>query len=289
MSKKFVARLVPALLALTAQMSIALAGDFPPYAVPRSAVHEASAGDRVYRLFVSTPPGYSNPENSARKYPVVYLNDGELFFSAAAGAPLLSYYNGVIEEAILVGVSYAVGEDPIASRQRDYTPVRDDAISPKTGGAKEYLDTLRTAIIPAIERDYRTDPARRILAGHSFGAVFGLYALFSEPALFSDYILVSPSLWYADHALAGIEARYAASHGDLKAHVYLAVGDLEGPVGGLKAIDMVNDEVAFAARLRSRNYQGLILRDEVLGPGVNHSTAFAHAYLRALEWIAPAR
>jgi predicted alpha/beta superfamily hydrolase len=275
------------MFAMSAQIAVALAGDFPPYAVPRSAVHDVSAGARAYRLFVSTPPGYSNPENASRKYPVVFLNDGELFFLVAAGAPLLSYYNGVIGETILVGVSYAVGDDPIASRQRDYTPVRDDAISPLTGGAKEYLNVMKTAIIPAIENEYRTDPARRILAGHSFGAVFGLYALFSEPDLFSDYILISPSLWYANHAIAGIEARYAAAHADLKARVYLAVGDLEGPGGGFKAVDMVNDEVAFAARLRSRNYQGFILRDEVLGPGVNHATAFTPAYLRALEWISP--
>lgn len=289
MPKSFAARLLAALLGFAAQSAFAVAGDFPPYAVPRSAVHEISAGDRVYRLYVATPPGYSSPENAARKYPVVYLNDGELFFLAAAGEPLLSYYNRTIAETILVGVSYAVGEDPIASRQRDYTPVRDDAISHVTGGAKEYLDVFKTAIIPAIESEYRTDPSRRILAGHSFGALFGLYALFAEPDLFSDYILISPSLWYASHALAGIEARYAAAHSDLEARVYLAAGDLEGPAGGLKAIDMVNDENAFASRLRSRNYQGLILRDEVLGPGVNHSTAFTHAYLRALEWMSPAR
>lgn len=261
----------------------------PAYAAPRSSVHEIKAGTRAYKLYVSTPPSYSSAENAGRRYPVIYLNDGDLFFLAAAGEPLLSWYNRILEETIVVGVSYAVGEDPIASRQRDLTPVRDESFANDTGGAREYLETIKTSIVPLIEASYRTDPARRTLAGHSFGATFGAYVLLTEPELFANYILVSPALWYADHALAGYESRYAGTHDDLKARVYMAAGDLEGPNGGLKRVDMVNDEIAFAAKLRSRGYQSLVLRDEVLTGGVNHATSFPTAYLRALEWMFPAK
>ncbi len=281
-------RVFISLIAAVFLCAAAPASEAPAYAAPRSAVHEITSGERTYKLYVSTPPFYSNPENAGRRYPVIYLNDGDLFFLAAAGEPLLSWYNRILEETIVVGVSYAVGEDPIASRQRDLTPMRDETIANETGGAPDYLETIKTEIIPFIEASYRADPARRTLAGHSFGATFGVFVLLTEPELFANYILVSPALWHADHALAGYESLYAQTHDDLKARVYMAVGDLEGPSGGLKSVNMVNDEIAFAAKLRSRGYDSLILRDEVLSGGVNHATSFPIAYLRALEWMFPA-
>ncbi len=268
----------------------AAANESVAYAVPRSAVHEVGAPQgRTYKLYVATPPGYGRPENAERLYPVIYLNDGELFFLAASGGPLLSYYNRVLEETIVVGISYAVGEDPLASRQRDLTPVVDASFANPTGGAPDYLALIKDKIIPLIEDAYRTDAHRRTLAGHSLGGTFAVYALLTDPELFANYIIVSPALWVASHSSAGLESAYAGAHEDLPARVYMAVGDLEGPKGGLKAIDMVNDEIAFAARLRSRNYKDFQLRDEVLDGGVNHATAFPIAYLRALEWLFPAK
>lgn len=286
--RKRFSRLFGALIVAAIAFAAARAADAPAYEVPRSAVHEIRSGERAYRIFVATPPSYDRPENAGRRYPAIYLNDGDVFFLAAAGEPLLSYFNGVIEETIVVGVSYAVGEDPIESRQRDLTPVESENFAAKTGGAAQYLGMIENSIIPLVERAYRTDPERRTLAGHSFGATFGAFAMLTKPGLFANYILVSPALWYGDYAIAETESAYALTHGDLDARVYMAVGELEGPKGGLKARDMVNDEIAFAARLRSRNYESLALRDEVIG-GANHAAAFPAAYLRALEWLFPAR
>lgn len=260
----------------------------PAYSLSGSAVRtlEAESG-RAYKLYVKTPPGYSQAANADRRYPVIFLNDGELHFLVAAGAPLLSYYNRALEEVIIVGVSYAVGEDPIASRQRDLTPTVDQSFANETGGAQAYFEFLVDEAIPLIERDYRTDPSRRTLAGHSLGGAFGAYALLRDPELFANYILISPALWYGDHWIARDEARYAADHRALKARVYMATGDLEGPKGGVQGVDLANDQVAFAARLHARAYEGLILRDEILDDGVTHATSFPIAFLRALAWMFP--
>lgn len=286
MLKRFGASLAFAFAAIVA----ARAETAPPaYAVPASAVHEVTAeSGRTYNLYVKTPPGYSQPENARRRYPAIYLNDGELFFLVAAGAPLLSYYNRGLEEVIIIGVSYAAGENPVSSRQRDLTPVADSSFANETGGGSAYLDLFKERIVPLIEREYRTDPARRTLAGHSLGGTFGAYALLTAPGYFANYIIVSPALWYGDHWIAGEEARYAADgHAALPGRVYMATGDLEGPNGGLLKVDLVNDHIAFAARLRSRNYEGLVLREEILDDGVNHATSFPTAFLRALEWLFP--
>lgn len=278
------------LAALAVAIGAARAEAPAAYEVAGAVVHEisSSATGRSYKLIVKTPPSYAAPENAKRNYPAIYLNDSELFFLVAAGAPLLSYYNRAIEEAIIVGVSYAIGEDPIASRQRDLTPVADESFKNETGGAPDYFEFLKNEAIPLIERSYRTDTTRRTLAGHSLGGTFGAYALLREPELFANYVLISPALWYGDHAIAAAEDQYSSGRRALKARVYMAVGDLEGPKGGLKGVDLVNDQIAFAARLRSRNYDGLILRDEVLS-GVSHATSFPASFLRAMEWLFPAK
>lgn len=278
-----------ALQAIIAIVAPAARAETPSaYALSGSAVHEIAAENgRAYKLYVKTPPGYSRPENADRRYPAIYLNDGELFFLVASGAPLLSYYNRALEEVIIVGVSYAVGEDPIASRQRDLTPISDESFKNETGGASVYLDFITGKAVPLIEQEYRTDPARRTLAGHSFGGTFGAYVLLKEPGLFANYILISPALWYADHWIASEEDHYADDRRDMPARVYMATGDLEGPKGGIKGVDLANDQIAFAARLRSRNYDGLVLRDEILDDGVSHSTSFPTGFLRALEWMFP--
>ncbi len=275
------------LMALAAA-PIACAQGQSAYAVAGSAVHDVrTKSGRAYRLYVKTPPGYSQPENETRRYPAVFLNDGELFFLVAAVAPLLSFYNRTLDEVIIVGVSYALGEEPIASRQRDLTPIADKSFKNETGGAADYLVFITETVVPLIERSYRTDPSRRTLAGHSLGGTFGAYALLNDPSHFANYILISPAFWFGDHAIAAAEERYAKANHALPARVYMAVGDLEGPRGGLKSVDLVNDQIAFAARLRSRNYQGFILRDEVLSADVSHSTSFPTGFLRALEWMFP--
>ncbi|MEZ5920226.1 MAG: alpha/beta hydrolase-fold protein [Parvularculaceae bacterium] len=260
-----------------------------PYMAPDTAVFEVGTADpaRTYKLYIKTPPGYDRTEESGRAYPVIYLNDGDLHFMTAAGETLLPYYNKAAAPVIIVGISYAKGEDAIASRQLDYTPAKDASFKNETGGAGRYLDFLKNSIIPFVEERYRIDSNRRAIAGHSLGATFAAYALFEHPGLFSDYIIISPALWFGGNAIANLEDGYSKAHSDLAARVFIAVGDLESPKGGLKRVNMVNDAQAFAVRLRSRDYGGLELRSEVLKGGVNHATSFAAGFARALLVLYP--
>ncbi|MEZ5894956.1 MAG: alpha/beta hydrolase-fold protein [Parvularculaceae bacterium] len=261
------------------------AQEAPPYQIAGSAVHElAGPKGRVYALYVKTPPGYDRPENAGRRYPVMIVNDGDLFFAAAAGASLLPTFNARAREMIIVGVSYAKGEDPIASRQRDLTPTAASGFKNETGGAATYLDWLDDTAIAFVDAAYRTDGARRALAGHSLGGVFAAYVMFTRPALFSDYVIISPALWYDDHAVAGLEARYARVHDDLDARVFIAVGELEGPRGGLKAVDMVADAQGFALRLASRQYPDTEV-ETLVASGADHAASFSASIAQAMEWV----
>ena len=124
---------------------------------------------------------------------------------------------------------------------------------------------------------------RKIFAGHSFGSLLGLHVLLTEPSMFSDYILGSPSLWYGKRLMYEREKQYAATHKDLKANVFFAVGGLERGKG---KEDMVGDMKQFEALLRSRQYPGLHIQSKVLADE-DHLSVAPMIMTRGLKWALP--
>ena len=53
------------------------------------------------------------------------------------------------------------------------------------------MQFLRQELIPLIHRDYRANPSDRSLLGHSMGANFALYTLFTTPDLFQRCVAAS--------------------------------------------------------------------------------------------------
>jgi len=263
-------------------------GSAPPkFEIPDSAVHEieSEALGRTYEIFVKTPPGYDSAEEASTKYPVIYLNDGPYTFQVASGVTRLPMNAGKFQKALLVGVSFARGENGMDSRVRDLTPTEDKSWTRyRTGGGPAYLEFLEREVLPFVETHYRADPSRRTLAGQSLGGSFGAWVLLTRPGLFDSYILTSPSLWFHGRNIFAFEERYAADHEDLKAKVYIAVGEHETPERGGTRNDMVGDQIAFVAQLRSRNYPGLIVRAEIID-GAIHETAFPIGFTRGAQWL----
>lgn len=241
---------------------------------------------RDYQVFVKTPPGYDKPENAGRRYPVIYLTDGPYTFQVASGLSRLPFSQGRFKEFVIVGVSWAQGEPAADSRRRDLTPWRDPSNKGETGGGPTHLRFLKSQVLPLIESRYRIDAANRTLAGQSYGGLFGLWVAFHEPELFKNYVLTSPSIWFADKQLLKDEAAWATSHKDLKATIYLAVGSREhpGPQCPDCERDMVGDQARLIATLKARNYPGLRLRGEVVEDGF-HETTFPVGLMRGMQWL----
>lgn len=114
-----------------------------------------------------------------------------------------------VEDFILVGLSYAVGDEPMPSRRRDYTPTPEDgpdaAPVATHGKSADYIRYLRDRVLPFVARRYRTDEQRRLYLGHSYGGLLGTQILLSTPDMFAGYILGSPSYWYGEHAMVAQE------------------------------------------------------------------------------------
>ncbi|WP_311240194.1 MULTISPECIES: alpha/beta hydrolase-fold protein [unclassified Xanthomonas] len=258
-------------------------GEGQPYELADTQVWDVPdpATGRTYQVFVALPRGYA--ENPQRRYPVLYATDGDYAFPLVKQiARRLNGEGPAIEDFILVGLSYAVGDEPMPSRRRDYTPTPEDGPTAAPvathGKSADYIRYLRDRVLPFVANRYRIDEQRRLYLGHSYGGLLGTQILLSTPEMFAGYILGSPSYWYGEHAMVVQEKSFAASHTDLPAQVYMYVGEYE-QVRYHQNYDMVIDAQHMAQALRARHYPSLqveldVLNDEdhlTIGPrGATH-------------------
>lgn len=146
-------------------------------------------------ILIRLPKDYNY---SVKKYPVLYVLDGEFFFQQANSVinflSECSYiYNKPIPDMIVVAL---VNID----RNRDYTPTYapnqlGSLYYPTSGGGAKFLNFLEKELIPEIDNQYRTQ-SFRTLTGWSFGGLFTVYTYAKKPELFSAYLAISPSLWW---------------------------------------------------------------------------------------------
>lgn len=191
----------------------------PPFALARTGTFDLAARDgSSYRILVAWPDEPPPPSG----YPVIVLIDGQALFATAVTAARLqatrSEVTGVAP-AVIVGIGYP-GEAPFDAerRQRDLLPV--------AGGADRFLATIIAEILPAVERVAPLDPARRTLVGHSYGGLFTLHALFTQPHLFGAHVAGSPSIWWNERAILATEERFRTGTGRA-GRLLIAVGGAE--------------------------------------------------------------
>jgi predicted alpha/beta superfamily hydrolase len=235
-------------------------------------LHSAATG-RDYDIQVSLPADYAR--NPGARYPVLYIVDGQWDFKLMLSVQGGLVYDRFTPQIIIVGITWSGANANYDSlRAMDLTPAATRRL-PGSGAAPQFLAFIKDQLIPFVEATYRADPARRVLMGSSFGGLFTLYALFSDPSLFAGYMAGSPSVTYAGRTGFALEASYAAAHRDLPVRLYIAVGSIE---------DLANPVQEFWGVVRSRNYAGLTLETRVI-EGERHSGNKPEAFNRGLRFI----
>lgn len=247
---------------------------------------------RDYALWVALPSGYA--AHPQKRYPVVYVTDALYSFPLVRSIRNLVGQQGVnIEDFILVGLPPQEGLTSKQSRSRDYTP-SDPVRTPAGyysddvtyGGAAHYRDFLADHALPMIDARYRTDPARRVFAGHSYGALLGAYVLTTQPDMFGTYILSSPSLWFDQGLLPRMQD--AAVMPSQPIRVLLSVGGYETVKPGPRystGNDMLRQAADFAGQLR-RSGRKLQVENIVID-GEDHLTVYPRVITRALLQVLP--
>jgi hypothetical protein len=245
-------------------------------------IRSSIVGDE-FEIYIALPPNY---QSSKIAYPVLYMTDANMFFAAMTQITRGMQQPGMDElpPFLLVGIGYRIDSliQWVRLRTRDLTPTSVPDPFP-TGGAPQFLRFVKEELIPFIKKDYRTtnDAA---FAGFSYGGLLGLYVLFHEPNLFQRYIIGSPWITHDSLVTFKYESKYASTHADLPARVFMSVGGLEETVGKVTEVGIVTDIKLLADMLIRRRYPNLYLKTHVF-EGETHLSAVAATMSRGLRVI----
>lgn len=139
-------------------------------------------------VIVWLPPDYE--KNSGKKYPVIYMQDGQNLFDPATSAFGADWQidetcdslirNGVIGSVIVVGIYNT------SDRMLEYTP--------GTKG-EAYMDFVINIVKPFIDNIYPTLPDRKntYVGGSSAGATISFMLAWNHPEVFSAAFCLSPA------------------------------------------------------------------------------------------------
>lgn len=177
---------------------------------------QATAYGATYTVRVALPEDY----NASEKYSTLYVLDGPQNFDFVANhcKEISNRYSTA--NVLVVSIGYG------RNRERDYTPTK---VSSSTGGSEQFLDFIEHDLIPKIEHDFSADTTRssRIILGHSYGGLFGAYALAVNNRVFGNYLLLSPSIWFDNEVSLLLEKQNRSNIQGRHQLVFMGIGELE--------------------------------------------------------------
>ena len=170
---------------------------------------------RRRRVLVYLPADYAR--HPARRYPVLYLHDGQNVFDQATS---FSGEWGVDET---LDQLRAAGQDPRGSivvaidndsqhRADEYIPWPSAEL--KAGGqGGQYVDFLALTLKPYVDGHYRTQPdaAHTGVAGSSLGGLISVYAALKYPRVFGRIGAFSPAFWVCNDSLRAFAKTHPAA------------------------------------------------------------------------------
>jgi len=179
--------------------------------------------DRRRRVWIYLPDSYNS---SKKKYPVLYMHDGQNVFDDATSA----YGEWGVDEALdslgkkhreIIVVAIDNGAD---KRINEYSPYDMEKYGKGEGAA--YVDFLVQTLKPYIDKHYRTqkDEKNTFVAGSSMGGLISFYAILKYPKVFGGAGVFSPAFWITPQ-LKNIDPEQAKK---VKGKIYFYAGQAEG-------------------------------------------------------------
>ncbi|MEN9638607.1 MAG: hypothetical protein RLZZ262_475 [Bacteroidota bacterium] len=241
-----------------------------PFSVPsrQLTLHSNHLGeDRVLNIYL--PLGYDTL--TKQNFDVIYLLDGSIdedFIHVCGAVQFLSFsWINQCQPTIVVGIENV-------DRRRDFTfptSVEEDRKTwPTTGHSASFISFLDDELQPFIDSQFRTSN-RKILIGQSLGGLLACQIYLEQNAMFTDYIIISPSLWWDNESLIKRYKALPKTNAELNASMQIAVGR-EGRimVGDARKLDRL------IKQRRKRRYHSKMLYFRACDHGdVGHLAVYA--------------
>jgi len=216
--------------------------------------------------------------DTEKRYPVVYVTDAYWDFEKMMGIRGSLVYDKVAPEFIVVGLGYAGNNLNFGDLRRlELSPIPFGEPAESSGKAAEFLQLIKSQIIPFVETNYRADPNFRVMSGASLGGLFTLFTMYTEPELFNGYIAATPAVSIGSEWLLDYEDAFAKAGKQLDARLYMTVGGNESP-------DFMSSILRMNARIASRKHPHLAHDFRVID-GERHAGMQFESYVRGLRFI----
>jgi predicted alpha/beta superfamily hydrolase len=242
-----------------------------------NAIHSDELNERrIVNIYL--PEGY-NSEDTVR-YPVIYLLDGSADedFIHIVGLVQFNSFEWInqVPKSIVVGIA-------TVDRRRDFTfPTtleKDRKAYPTAGHSDRFISFLDKELQPYIQAHYKTNNSKTII-GQSLGGLLATEILVKKPALFTKYIIVSPSLWWNNGSLLNQTVPHFSN-----TDIYIAVGK-EGLTPTEIPRVMEVDANLLADKLSALDYKKVNVYVDYL-PLENHATILHQAVSNSFRRLYP--
>ncbi len=216
-----------------------------------------------------------NYNDSDKRYPVLYLQDGQNLFDDFApfgswelDKRLRHMASQGQADFIVIAIDHAEKE-----RIAEYTP------SVKTklgkGDGLQYADFLATTLKPYIDANFRTlsDRDHTGIGGSSMGGLISLYAAMKHPKTYSRLMIFSPSLWVSPN----LPHEFLIHASSFRGKIYLYGGAQEGS-------DMVKHLHSFYRHAQSYS-ERIDLTVSIREDGQHNESAWGNEFPKAVRYL----
>lgn len=238
---------------------------------------------RQRKIRVWLPDNY-DPTNTSKKYPVMYMHDGQNLFDANTS------YSGEwkIDETIgqLMDEGYpgviVVGIDNGPERLNEYSPAKFIITATNeyniVGEGEKYAAFVVETVKPYVDNNFNTlsDKEYTYIGGSSMGGIISFFTALTYQDIFGKAIIFSSSFWlYATNTIQTFLDETIETVFDVP-KMYLYHGDAEGSNAYLQTLSTILSIKGVA----STSYTTYI------GRGRDHSeSAWSVEFPRAFKWL----
>lgn len=167
-----------------------------------------------------------NYHQSEKRYPVLYLQDGQNLFDDFApfgswglDKRLAFMAEKGMPEFIVIAIDHAESE-----RIKEFTPNTRTKLG--VGDGEKYAQFLAETLKPYVDSHFRTKSEREFtgIGGSSMGGLISIYAAMQHPNLYSRLMIFSPSFWVTPD----LPRRFIHHTPEFNGKIFLYGGGMEG-------------------------------------------------------------
>ena len=235
---------------------------------------------RSRRIWACLPPDYW--ENPQKRYPVVYMQDGQNLFDnpdalfgswdadKAINRLFIQSTDRQTTTPIMIGI-----ENAGAHRITEYSPWHNSVHG--GGEGDQYLEFICKTLKPFVDQRLRTLPEREYtgIMGSSMGGLIAFCAAIEKPDVFGIAGVFSPSLWFSKNEIFHLAKNRKP---DFPTKILLMAGQQESR-------DMVGDLLDLYETLLDAGHAEHNLHYDLHSDGAHSEWFWAREFEHALHWL----